>query len=1461
MLWCGKRQCLLLLLMLLAALAEPAFAEIQITGCQALSQPDTVYLLTNSFTTSQETDCFVVTAPRVTLDCQGNWVNITSLTAISGSGLYSNQDYTAIRNCNFNVTKNYGVVLSENEYGNINGVHSYAGEMNSEYGYDAIWLNLSSNNVIANSTGTVPTHGAGIGLYLSDNNAIENYAARSNIGYAIRAYYSDNNTIRNSVGISEHHGGIHIYEGTRNALVNSTGKSETNGFGINLDGGSRNIINNSTGISKGGSGIELHSADYYTILNTTGISEETGNGWFITSVYRTTMNESKGAANWGDGLNLQNGMDFVISKSIFTTLQNNDGIRIHGSSQRVTISNTSATSNGGNGIALNAHYSTITNSTGTSNSGRGISIGYGSYNNISNSTGTAISNGTGIYLGGVSDNWISNSTGTSNQGSGIVIISNGMRNKITDSTGASNFGDGIIISSSYHNQISDTNGASNSGAGVRLLGGYNNTVSNSQISGKNTALGGALWIDNYAYDNAIENNRINGTNTRAISIGDGANHDNLFVNNTLRSTTTLLAINAQSSDNLFYWNNFTATSGTYVTDSGIGNKYNTTIDGNPEGNIWGNVINGSVAITGSAPSSYGAGWYSGSGGAGYPYNATNSQGKFVCSAAGCADYAPLIATASSPPGVPGTPHISPSPMAMPGTVLACDQNCTPDPPFDPDGDAVSIEYKWFRNGTAYPTDDWTNNSTFNASSPITYGDWLQLGTRACDNRSENERMCSLEGNLSNNVTIGQCSNQAPGQPPTPTALALPGYGAIVVGGANCPPDPLPSDPDNSPLPMCPFIQNIVHMEYRWKRENASGATDIGGWTVDVPPFTCSNNCQPGDLMYLQSRACDQFGACNESNYSAPTGIVPLPIPRIAYANPAGTLFDCIANCSVGGTYGYQWVIGGVPGSSTAGAAASPYDCSGCAPGTEVKMALRPMVNGQVVGTIYSNSLAIPVNHPPSAPIAPHLSPVTRAVIGTPISCDNCPPSPAPADPDAGDTVSLQYKWYANGVETYATPENGNYQYDCAYSPCEVGTRVRLRIRACDNSNACSDSLLSNSVQIVASPPPALPWTIQTAIAFALAISVVILALAYMAGKLFQIAVLDAWVKIELGELVNATVIAVFCIALITSANIASQFLSGESGSSDVTQTAQDFLVKVYQDGRSVYLHLAMFYFDASKAAGFSFTYGTSIGWISASVSEAPAGGLSSLVSQINQGISSVANFMILASAQHSFLQFFKTASVVMLPLGIFLRAFSFTRKTGGLILGAGIATAVIYPASYMVSQEIYGAYSGSMMGHAQNIRVKEQLGDPPAAMLICNPFVAAIASSPIPLTGDLGWKLTICPYTCAATAAGGPGAYAACIKTCSKVVETTYELVTTLFPIVMGGYMHATFVNKIGTSESLISNFYEPLREHALPAVAQYSILSLVVFLIPLIITITLLRNLTITFGGDPQLYGMSKLI
>jgi hypothetical protein len=78
----------------------------------------------------------------------------------------------------------------------------------------------------------------------------------------------------------------------------------------------------------------------------------------------------------------------------------------------------------------------------------------------------------------------------------------------------------------------------------------------------------------------------------------------------------------------------------YISDTTGSNFYNCTYEGKNQGNIYENVINGSIVVTGTVASSI-PGFYIGTSGAGVPYSNSTSGGKFSCNFAGCADYAPL----------------------------------------------------------------------------------------------------------------------------------------------------------------------------------------------------------------------------------------------------------------------------------------------------------------------------------------------------------------------------------------------------------------------------------------------------------------------------------------------------------------------------------------------------------------------------------------------------------------------------------------------------------------------------------------------------------------------------------------------------------------------------------------------------------------------------------------------------
>jgi len=371
-----------------------------------------------------------------------------------------------------------------------------------------------------------------------------------------------------------------------------------------------------------------------------------------------------------------------------------------------------------------------------------------------------------------------------------------------------------------------------------------------------------------------------------------------------------------------------------------------------------------------------------------------------------------------------------------------------------------------------------------------------------------------------------------------------------------------------------------------------------------------------------------------------------------------------------------------------------------------------------------------------------------------------------------------------------------------------------------------------------------------------------LGLAYMAAKLFGVAVLEAWVKIELGELVKSMVIAVFCVTLIASANVASQFLIGDTGSTDVIAAAQDFMYTLYKDGQTLYMKLAVVYFNVAKVASYSYTAGTSLGgYATISYSSSPASGMSPLVSEVGQALDSVANYMLLAASQAAFLKFFGTAAVVMLPLGIFLRSFSFTRKLGGTLLAATIGAVVIYPSALLLSGQVYDTFATDMKAGFENVAV-EDAKNPPSTEVVCNPFMQYFVQSPIPfLGGEIGWWIVVgTPICIVLSALSGGSGFINCMQMMYQAISQIFMLIKAIFPILLFASVFVTMES--GTdADTLMANYYEPMQSAVLPAVAQFSIISLVTFLIPIIITLSLIRNLAASFGGEAQLYGLSKLV
>jgi len=266
------------------------------------------------------------------------------------------------------------------------------------------------------------------------------------------------------------------------------------------------------------------------------------------------------------------------------------------------------------GVYSNRNYTQVQNCkiNGFGSSVFFVNASYGTIQNTS-ANSSAIGNndltGNAIMLSSGSNyNTITNVTALSKSSFGIFMNSNANHNTVTNAILPSTFSGQSMSIRANHTIMSNI-----SAPGYTQLAGTNNILANSTFL--------SFYLD---------------------PVGVTGNTRNVVYNNVFSSTgsSSIYALTVLSKGNTLYWNTFTG-SGGYIKDymPANMNSYNTTINGKSEGNLWGNVLNGSVNVTGSVASGYpGMALFVGSGGSGYPYKNTTSLGKIKGKAV---DYAPL----------------------------------------------------------------------------------------------------------------------------------------------------------------------------------------------------------------------------------------------------------------------------------------------------------------------------------------------------------------------------------------------------------------------------------------------------------------------------------------------------------------------------------------------------------------------------------------------------------------------------------------------------------------------------------------------------------------------------------------------------------------------------------------------------------------------------------------------------
>ena len=632
------------------------------------------YNLTSNLTSAGT--CFTVSAPNVAIDCAG--YSITGANITNTYGVYSNQANTTVKNCKISKYTS-GVYFNAVQSGAVQNI-TVVNELNPGYGI------LSSNSAgISISNSSITSSGSGIYLDNTTYSNVSNTAATA-YGYGLYmtgGYYTTSaNTVQGSQFTSSSHG-IYLQYSHGTALINTSGSTTGTcspaygrcaGIEVSNYMGSVTLVS-STGTSISDDGITITGASA-TINSTLGVSNNSVG--IRASATPLVMVNSNGTSYGGAGISIT---------SSNATLANLRGVSTLCAVYPATGTPLGYAMQGymcGAGIALKGSGVNMTNSRGTGMSSymsgsyapAGISYDGLSSSRLDNCTGdgamgiyasgngNVLSNmaGTGRidtgFMGSGSNSIISNAIGISPPDFGQTGIAwmNGTNNTFTNLYG-SGFYSGITLASIANSIAFNITGiANNSGGGA--FGAYGITLAREAcqpvacIQSASNSISNAYGFSNASYglyisefsNTTIANSTFASQNSVPL-YADAKASSNSFVNNTVASlggASTLAQVAPSSGGNTFCLNNFSATSGKYINDMNGSNYYNCTYGGiaQSQGNIYANVLDRSIPVFGSTPSSI-PNLYIGTAGAGVPYSNTTSANKFSCNFAGCADFAPL----------------------------------------------------------------------------------------------------------------------------------------------------------------------------------------------------------------------------------------------------------------------------------------------------------------------------------------------------------------------------------------------------------------------------------------------------------------------------------------------------------------------------------------------------------------------------------------------------------------------------------------------------------------------------------------------------------------------------------------------------------------------------------------------------------------------------------------------------
>ncbi|GEM_PF-5631693 len=359
-----------------------------------------------------------------------------------------------------------------------------------------------------------------------------------------------------------------------------------------------------------------------------------------------------------------------------------------------------------------------------------------------------------------------------------------------------------------------------------------------------------------------------------------------------------------------------------------------------------------------------------------------------------------------------------------------------------------------------------------------------------------------------------------------------------------------------------------------------------------------------------------------------------------------------------------------------------------------------------------------------------------------------------------------------------------------------------------------------------------------------------LALCYMAGSLLQSQAIKTYARLEIDEYVLSAILVILVLGIVAGRD---QILLPLSGTQTPDAAVANELGLIQGRLFNATRDLAVNNLRLGMLVGYNYNYQIPLVLPAAYTrGSSPSAGAGPLVSSLITGSDGLWLLALFVRAEYIFYLFLSRFASLeyLLPLGIVLRFVGPTRKIGGMLIGAGLAVYLVFPAAVLFGAALHP----SLMPQGAMPMVQPP-GSLPQNSVVCSQVIADLAA-----IGEIVGPTGICsllpffpgtPSIPAPIGIGMPG--------CAYWVSLIWWGIKFFFDVGMALSLPNNAM--VISPDALIQSYYRPLVQGALPFALQTAMGAMALVLAHIIPLILIAKSLIEFFASEGQIYGLSKII